>query len=130
MNQQVMFSSKTDNWSTPVEFYNKLNAEFNFNFDPCPLNAEFDGLQIPWIGNVFVNPPYSNIAAFMEKGRKEISLGNANVVVFLVPARTDTKWFHNHVLHRSELRFVVGRLKFGGGKNSAPFPSMIAVFRK
>jgi hypothetical protein len=122
MNTDVMFSSKSDHWSTPIDFYKKLDAEFKFTCDPCPLNSDFDGLQIAWLGRVFCNPPYSNIKGFIEKGRQEIANGNAELVVFLVPARTDTKWFHNHCLHRAEIRFVVGRLKFGGGEELCAVP--------
>lgn len=129
MNSELMFSHKTDDWSTPKQFYNDLNEEFNFTYDPCPLRAEFDGLNEAWIGRVFINPPYSNIRAFISKGLEEIKQGNADVCVFLVPARTDTKWFHELVLDRAELRFIKGRLKFGESKNSAPFPSMLAIFK-
>lgn len=130
MNTELMFSNKTDHWATPQDFYDKLDSEFHFTFDPCPLYSTFDGLSIDWYGNVFCNPPYSDVKNWLKKARYEIAKGNCNLVVFLVPARTDTKWFHEHVLHRSEIRFLKGRLKFGGGQNSAPFPSMLAVFRK
>jgi len=126
---KILFSKKTDNWSTPIDFYNKLNSEFNFTFDPCPLNAKFDGLSIDWGKSVFVNPPYSNIKGFLEKAQKELNK-KSNIIVFLVPSRTDTKWFHEFVYHKAELRFIKGRLKFGDSKNSAPFPSMICVFKK
>jgi site-specific DNA-methyltransferase (adenine-specific) len=130
MNNALMFSKKSDNWATPKDFYNKLNEEFNFNFDPCPLNSDFNGLTINWKGNVFINPPYSNIRAFLEKGIEEVNNGNSNVCVFLIPSRTDTKWFHDLIYNKAEIRFIKGRLKFGEGKNSAPFPSMIVIFRK
>lgn len=130
MNTELMFSSKTDNWSTPQDFYNKLNEEFSFTFDPCPLNSTFDGLSLSWNGSIFINPPYSNIRRFLEKGIEEVNVGNAKVCVFLVPARTDTKWFHDLVLGNAMgIRFIKGRLKFGDGKNSAPFPSMLCILR-
>jgi phage N-6-adenine-methyltransferase len=149
MNTDLMFSSKSDNWSTPKDFYDKLNREFNFTFDPCPLGLtineydadgnltrsdtipRFDGLSLSWNGSIFINPPYSNIRVFLEKGINSVLYGNATVCVFLVPARTDTKWFHELIyLHEGwEVRFIKGRLKFGDGKNSAPFPSMLCIYR-
>lgn len=130
MNNDLMFSKKSDNWSTPIEFYRKLDNEFKFDIDPCPLNADFDSLSLPaWRGRAFVNPPYSNIRAFIEKAKLEINKGHLELAVFLVPARTDTRWFHDLVYGQAEVRFLKGRLKFGDGKNSAPFPSMVVVFR-
>lgn len=130
MNTEVMFSKKSDDWSTPKDFYNELDKEFNFTFDPCPLRGTEDGLQKDWFGNVFINPPYSNIKGFLEKGLEELNKGNATTLVYLVPARTDTKWFHDYVYNKAEIRFIKGRLKFGESKNSAPFPSMLVIFRK
>ena len=128
---KVLFSSKTDNWSTPQWLYNELNVEFNFDLDPCPLRSLTDGLDIDWVGNVFVNPPYSNISAFLEKGKQELEKGNAKLIVFLLASRTDTKWFHKYIYKNPncEFRFIKGRLKFGESKNSAPFPSMICIFK-
>ena len=128
MNTNLMFSKKSDNWSTPHDFYNQLNNKFSFTYDPCPLNANFDGLYTEWKGNIFINPPYSNIRQFIEKGISELNKGNAKLLVYLVPARTDTKWFHELCYGKSELHFIKGRLKFGDGKNSAPFPSMLVIF--
>ena len=129
----VMFSKKTDDWSTPKDLYAELDKEFRFTFDPCPLKSE-DRTSLlfkDWHGSVFVNPPYSNIGNFIEKAMLELKKGNAHTIVFLVPARTDTKWFHEHVLGRkAEIRFIKGRLKFGDRKNSAPFPSIVIVWRK
>jgi len=130
VNSALMLSAKSDNWATPQAFYKKLDDEFNFTYDPCPLNAEFDSLSLPcWRGRAFVNPPYSNIRAFLEKALLEIKGGSLELAVFLVPARTDTRWFHDLVYGKAEVRFLKGRLKFGDGKNSAPFPSMVVVFR-
>jgi len=123
----VLFSHKSDDWSTPKDFYAKLDKEFHFDMDPCPLRSDKDGIDINWVGNIFVNPPYSNIRLFLEKGISEVKNGNAKTVVFLVPARTDTRWFHDLVYGKFELRFVKGRLKFGDSKNSAPFPSMLVI---
>ena len=129
MNTELMFSHISDDWKTPEDLYDGLNKEFNFNFDPCPLECDFDGLNLNWRKRVFVNPPYSNVKNFMYKAISELALGNSDVVVFLVPSRTDTKWFHNIVMNfAKEVRFIKGRLKFGDHKNSAPLPSMIIVF--
>jgi site-specific DNA-methyltransferase (adenine-specific) len=125
----ILFSKKSDHWSTPVDLYETLNKEFNFNYDPCPLNADFDGLKTDWNGSIFVNPPYSNIKGFLQKAHDELQKGNAKTVVFLIPSRTDTKWFHEYVYNRADIRFIKGRLKFGNSKNSAPFPSMLVIFK-
>jgi site-specific DNA-methyltransferase (adenine-specific) len=130
-NSIALFSSKkTDNWGTPKDLYDKLNAEFNFNLDPCPLEPTFDGLEIDWIGNVFVNPPYSKVKQWLIKANLEIKK-QADVIVFLVFANTDTAWFHDYVLGKAELRFLRGRIKFDGySKNGAMRPSMLCIFRK
>lgn len=127
MSLQACFSSATDEWSTPVDVYRRLDEEFHFNFDPCPLGGNVDGrseLFVSWKGKrVFCNPPYSDIRPFLERFRE------AELAVYLVPARTDTRWFHDLVLPNArEIRFIKGRLKFGDAKNSAPFPSMVLVF--
>ena len=104
-----------------------LNEEFKFDFDPCPLQSSIDGLSIEWGQSNFVNPPYSNIRPFLEKGIFESKKGKMSV--FLIPARTDTKWFHDLIYNKYEIRFIKGRLKFGEGKNSAPFPSMLVIVK-
>lgn len=135
----VGFSSKSNDWSTPQEFYNKLDAKYGFTLDPCATatNAKCttyfteadDGLTKDWSGHtVFVNPPYgANIGDWLKKGLAESQKPNT-VVVMLVPSRTDTKWWHNYVMKATEVNFVRGRLKFGGSKNAAPFPSAVVVF--
>jgi len=126
----VHFSSASEEWSTPVDVYAALNSEFRFDFDPCPIGGRVDGtapLFVEWRARrVFCNPPYGpGIRPFLERGLE------ADVAVFLIPARTDTRWFHEIVLpFAKEIRFIKGRLKFGGAANSAPFPSMIVVFEK
>lgn len=136
---RVIWQSNSDEWSTPQELFNRLDAEFHFDLDPCatPDNAkcekyytaEDDGLKKSWGGcKVFCNPPYSEISAWVRKCYEE-SLKPNTVVVLLIPSRTDTKWFHNYIYHRSEIRFVNGRIKFGNAKYNAPFPSMIVIFR-
>lgn len=140
MNNNLIFSSVTDEWYTPIEFYNALNKEFNFNLDPCATDInhkceryftkEDNGLLQSWGGyNVFCNPPYGRaIAAWVEKAYKEAKKDNT-LIVMLLPARTDTKWFHNFIYNKAEIRFIKGRLKFGGCKNSAPFPSMLVIYK-
>lgn len=135
----VMYSSKSNEWATPLDFYKKLDNEFHFNLDPCSDDTNYkcekhytleeDGLSQNWGGcRVFCNPPYSEISKWVEKAFREGHKDNT-IVVLLIPARTDTRYFHDYILHRSEIRFVKGRLKFGDGKNSAPFPSMVVIFR-
>jgi len=141
--RDVLFSSGNDSWSTPPKIYEDLNKEFKFNYDPCPLNTYpklentlfkderevYNGLSNEWGSSTFCNPPYSEISKWIEKGFIEFNKGKT--IVFLIPSRTDTRWFHRYVLpFAKEIRFCKGRLKFGGSKNSAPFPSMIVIFRK
>ena len=135
---KVLFSSKSEIWETPQDLFDALDAEFNFTLDVCalPENAkcekyytpEQDGLSQPWSGNCWCNPPYGkDIGKWIKKAHEASFYGNT--VVMLLPARTDTKWFHEYIwLKRVEIRFIKGRLKFGGSKNSAPFPSMICIF--
>lgn len=113
MNRKVMFSSANDNYKTPSEVYNKLNDEFHFDFDPCPLNdnPEFDGLEIEWGGVNFVNPPYSRIKDWCQKAYNESRKGKR--VVMLIPSRTDTQYWHDYIMKAKEIRFIKGRLKFG-----------------
>lgn len=140
MNKKVMFSSETDLWETPKEFFDKLNDEFHFTIDVCalPENAkcerfytpEMDGLSKPWDGVCWCNPPYGRQIGNWVR-RAWISSAAGCTVVMLLPSRTDTRWFHDYIYnkHRVEIRFIRGRLKFGGCKNSAPFPSMVVIFR-
>lgn len=139
MNTDVMFSSKTDLWATPLDFFNSLNNEFHFTLDVCANNQnkkcdqyytiEMDGLSQPWSGVCWCNPPYGReIGKWVRKAYESAKEGA--LVVMLLPARTDTKWFHDYIYHvADEIRFVRGRLKFGESKNSAPFPSMIVVYK-
>ena len=137
MNKELMFSSKTDNWATPLDFFFFFNKEFCFNLDPCADDENHkcekyftkieNGLLKDWTGHrVFCNPPYGReIVQWVKKASVESE--NA-LVVMLLPARVDTKWFHEYIYNKAEIRFVKGRLKFGDSKNSAPFPSMIVIF--
>lgn len=137
-NADVMFSSKTDLHATPIEFFNVLNAEFSFETDVCALaeNAkcsqyytpEMDGLAQEWRGTCWMNPPYGRTIGEWVRKAYEASQAGATVVG-LLPARTDTKWFHDYIYGKAETRFVRGRLKFGDAKNSAPFPSVVVVWR-
>jgi len=125
--KNVHFSSARLDWETPDDVYNELNKEFKFTFDPCPHNPTFDGLNIRWRARNFINPPYGReIGKWLRKGYEESLRGK--LCVFLIPSRTDTKWFHNYVMKAREIRFIKGRLKFKGAVNSAPFPSCIVVF--
>tara|TARA_R100001460_G_scaffold39123_4_gene73844 strand:- start:1216 stop:1629 length:414 start_codon:yes stop_codon:yes gene_type:complete len=104
-----------DNWATPHDLYNKLNKEFNFNFDPCPLYAEFDGLNIDWGARNFINPPYSRKLkdAFVIKAIQQSKQGK--LCVCLLPVSTSTKLFHDHIKpNANEIRFLKGRVKFIG----------------
>lgn len=126
-------------WSTPQKLYDELDEEFKFNLDSCATkeNAKCkkyftekeNGLYHNWYGSVFCNPPFRYVSKWVEKAMDETVRGNAKTVVMLLPSRTDTKWFHNYCLRNGEIRFIKGRLKYGGAKNSAPFPSMIVIFR-
>ena len=127
----------SDHWKTPDYFYNKLNYEFNFDFDPCPLHAEFDGLAIEWGAVNFINPPYSRKLkeAFVKKAIEEAEKGK--ICVMLLPVSTSTVLFHEYILPNcTEIRFIKKRIKFEGintfgefVNNKAPMhDSMIVVF--
>lgn len=138
MNTDLMFSSKTDQWETPQDFFDQLNKEFHFTLDVCalPENAkcvdyytpEQDGLSMPWTGVCWCNPPYGRQIGQWVRRALFASVSGATVVM-LLPARTDTRWFHEYIYSKAEIRFVKGRLKFGGADNAAPFPSMVVIYR-
>ncbi len=122
-----LYMSTSSHWSTPTDVYRKLDDEFHFTLDPCPLHADFNGLAIDWEGSVFVNPPYGRqITEWIKKGHESAMAGA--VVVMLIPSRTDTRWWHDYVMD-GDIRFIKGRLKFGDQKSGAPFPSAIVIFR-
>lgn len=152
MKQKInkMMCSKSDEWETPTDLYEKLNDEFRFTLDPACRDynrkcakyytIEDNGLEKDWNGEiVFVNPPYGRSISKWVKKSYEESLKGIRVVM-LIPARTDTKWFHDYILHKAEIRFIKGRLKFinrmlpswredGNFKISpAPFPTMIVIY--
>lgn len=134
----VHFMSNKTDWGTPKEIFDPLNAEFNFTLDPCATEenakcvrfytVEDDGLSQSWANEtVFMNPPYGReISAWVKKAYEEVEA----TVVCLLPARTDTIWWHNYCMCADEIRFIRGRIKFVGGKSSAPFPSAVVIFRR
>lgn len=142
MNNKTMFSSKDTSWETPPILFNTLNSEFNFTLDPCctkktakckkHYTEKENGLIQDWSKDiVFVNPPYGRqITLWVEKASKECALGST--VVMLIPARTDTRWFHDYIYNKAEIRFMKGRVKFLLDKKeheAAPFPTMIVIFK-
>jgi len=137
--RQVLFSSATGEWATPTLLFQDLDQEFRFELDAaaseanakCPrfYTKKRDGLARPWAPlRTFVNPPYGRaVGCWVLKAYTEWKRGA--LVVMLLPVRTCTGWFHQFIYHQAEIRFLKGRLKFGGAKNGAPFPSMIVIFR-
>ena len=136
----VHYSSKTNEWSTPQAFFDELNKEFNFTLDPCAtrenakctkyFTVEDDGLKQDWSNDVvFMNPPYGREIKYWVQKAFEENLKGATVVC-LIPARTDTTYWHNYIFGKADdIRFIKGRLKFGGSKNPAPFPSAIIIYK-
>ena len=131
-NKVIQNTRDSDHYCTPKDFYDNLNSEFNFTFDPCPLRcSEFNGLKVNWIGIVYCNPPYSHVEAWINKGIEEIKKGNAEKIVYLIPLRTDSWYWHNKILtYASEVRLVRGRLRFGDKKDLAPFGVALIIFDK
>jgi site-specific DNA-methyltransferase (adenine-specific) len=141
----VHYSSKTDEWFTPQKLFDELNQEFNFDLDVCAnsdnakcqkyFNKKINGLNQLWvtknlIGSIWMKPPYGReIGKWVRKAYNESYISTATIVC-LLPARTDTRWFHDYIYNKAEIRFLKGRLKFGDAKNSAPFPSMIVIYKK
>ena len=133
----VHFSSKTDLWYTPQDFFKKYDDVYKFETDVCATDdntkcakyytEEMDGLLQEWRGVCWMNPPYGRTIGNWMKKAYESSLEGATVVC-LVPARTDTNWGHDYAM-KGEITFLKGRLKFGDSKNSAPFPSAVVVFK-
>lgn len=136
---KVIFSSQTDEWETPQILFQALDREFDFDLDVCATHEnakcrlyytkDQDGLRMPWNGTVWCNPPYGRkIGNWVKKALFASAAGST--VVMLLPARTDTKWFHYYIYRKKhvEIRFLEGRLRFGGAKNAAPFPSMVVIF--
>lgn len=137
---KCLFASTTDDWATPQDLFDRLDAEFHFTLDPCSTDQnckcekhytkEQDGLSQDWTGEtVFCNPPYGREMPKWIHKCAEHGHSGGGIAVMLIPARTDTKAFHEYIYGKAEIRFLKGRLKFGNAKNAAPFPSMIVVFR-
>lgn len=136
----ALFTSESDEWATPQDFFDRLDAEFQFTLDPCAtaenakvsvyFTAADDGLSRDWSGHrAYVNPPYGKtIGRWVQKACESARAGGA-LVVALIPSRTDTAWWHEHVMGAEEIRFVRGRLRFGDGSGVAPFPSAVVVWR-
>ena len=130
-----MPQSKSDKWITPPEVYDPLNAEFKFNYDPCPITwkaGDPDGLEVEWGTRTFCNPPYSGVAKWVEKAHQEWKKGKT--IVMLLNAVTDTKCFHKFIYGQAELRFIKGRVKFIDPQNptnrsDSPRASMLVVFK-
>ena len=143
MNKDLMFSSKTEMWETPQEFFDKLNVQYKFTLDVCAIaentkcekffTPEVDGLKQDWTGVCWMNPPYGRkeTGKWVEKAYMEAIAKGKCIVVALLPARTDTRWFHDHIymMYGVTVDFIKGRLKFGDSKDAAPFPSMVVVFK-
>ena len=141
MKTEVLLSSKKMDWATPQDFFDRLNAEFRFTLDPCADDFNHkcekyyteaqDGLKQDWSDErVFCNPPYGKeVSKWVKKCFDETHTGDCELAVMLLHARTDTRWFRDYIYHKAdEVRFVKGRLKFGGQTTNAPFPSMVVVF--
>lgn len=132
----VHFSSKTGLWYTPEDFFKKYDDKYKFEIDVCATDdnkkcdkyftEEIDGLPQEWTGICWMNPPYGRTIGKWMKKAYDSSLTGATVVCS-VPARTDTNWWHDYAM-KGDVEFIKGRLKFGGSKNSAPFPSAVVVF--
>lgn len=134
----IHFSSESEEWATPIAFYNSVVETYGpFDLDVCatPENAKClrfftkkdNGLTLPWTGRVWMNPPYGRtIKLWMRKAYESSKTGT--FIICLVPARTDTAWWPDYAM-KGEIKFIRGRLKFGGHKNSAPFPSALVIFR-
>jgi len=137
--QNSLLTSKTNEWNTPQDFYEMWNDRYNFTLDPCAtrenakcskfFTEEQDGLKQSWKDEiVFMNPPYGRqISKWIKKAHDE-SINNNAVVVCLIPARTDTSYWHDYIFDKANIIYLRGRLYFGNGKGPAPFPSAIVIF--
>ena len=146
-------AAQRQDWETPHDLFDQLWREFDgFDLDPCGQRehhysawkicsqggyfydgsaATMDGLAHPWYGKVYMNPPYGpTVGHWVAKAAREVARGRAELVVALLKSTTDTRWWHDHVEGKAEYRFIRGRLKFGGAKGPAPFPSVIVVWRR
>lgn len=134
-----LFTSNTDMWETPWDFYNSLDAKYHFETDVCAternakamkfFTPEMNGLAQEWTGVCWMNPPYGREIGKWVRKAYESARDNGATVVCLLPARTDTAWWHDYIKpYATSVEFIRGRIKFGGAKNNAPFPSVVVVF--
>lgn len=126
MSLKGFVSSHKQDWKTPKKVYRWLNNIWKFDFDPCPVNPKFDGLNVEWGKSNYVNPPFNQMGKWVEKAYSEYLKGKK--VIMLIPARTDTAYFHKYLMRAAQIWFIKGRLKYDDGKNPAPFPTMIVIF--
>ncbi len=138
MIDRVLFSSASYEWETPQDLFDNLDELYHFEIDVCATSdnakcekfftSEDDALTKDWVGVCWMNPPYGRkIGVWVEKALVSARC-NGSTVVCLLPSRTDTAWWHDYAM-KGDVTFIRGRLKFGGSKNSAPFPSAIVVFK-
>ena len=135
-----MMTSTSQEWETPQDLFDRLDQEFDFTLDVCATkentkcknyySIDADGLKQKWTGRCWMNPLYKQNYEWLKKAYQEVKNGDCELVVGLIPSRTDTVYFHEFILKANEIRFIKGRLKFSGQKNSAPFPSIIVVFKR
>jgi site-specific DNA-methyltransferase (adenine-specific) len=136
---RALFSSARTRWETPMALFRALDHEFSFTLDVCatPLNRKClrhftraqNALRQRWTGVCWMNPPYGRaISAWILKAYQESARGA--VIVCLLPARTDTSWWHDYVMRANEIRFLRGRVTFVGARGTAPFPSAVVLFKK
>ena len=129
---KAQLSNNSDDWATPRYLIKQIEKEFGkIDFDPCPLKSDTNlALFDEWKGNVFINPPYSNVKEFLNKGLLELKKGNTTQLIFLIIPRTSTKYWKDYVMEYAEcIYFIPYRLKFNNSKSCAPFPSVIIVFK-
>ena len=144
--RKTLHSSKSVEWGTPQEFFDQYNKIYNFDLDVCAtpelakckkfFSPKDDGLSKDWKGKCWMNPPYGReIKKWVKKANEEIINGNAEIIVALLPSRTGSGWFQDYVLFtdqkvRVQIEFIRGRLKFKGAENSAPFDSVIVIYKQ
>jgi site-specific DNA-methyltransferase (adenine-specific) len=134
--------AKRDDYITPKWLFDLLHKEFRFDMDvacsnnnllPMFISKDINSLKQHWFNSIYCNPPYSNnmIEAFIKHGLDELEHKHAKVIVYLLPCKTDSKWFHDYILnYASEIRFIYGRLRFMNSKYNAPFPSIVCIFKE
>ncbi len=131
--KKAMLSTNVQAWRTPRDFYDELDKEFKFDFDPCPIDEQFNGLEVEWGDSNYVNPPFKDKNEWIIKSHNEWK--KDKTVVMLLPVRgTDTRVFHRYIYGNAEIRFIKGRLIFDNpngerGKYPAPFPTMLIIFK-